>query len=83
MAAAKRKLSFKDKHALETLPAVVAALDAQIAALEAKMADPRLYAANPKAFAETSAALTVAQTERSASEERWLELEILREEMGG
>ena len=79
----KRKMTFKDKHALETLPAAIAALDGKIAALDAKLADPRLYAADAKAFAEVSAALATAQAERAAAEERWLELEIVREEMGG
>jgi len=78
----KRKLSFKDKHALDTLPAQIAALEEEIAGLEARLADARLYAADPKAFTATSARLSAAQAERSAYEERWLELEMLREEMG-
>jgi ABC transport system ATP-binding/permease protein len=79
--AAKKKLSFKDKHALETLPATIAALQREIATLEKKLADPKLYAADPKTFAATSVRLGAAQGERSAAEERWLELEIMREEL--
>ena len=81
--AAKRKLSFKDKHALETLPAAIAALDQKIVALEVRLADPALYAADPKAFAAASEALAATHLERTAAEERWLELEILREEISG
>ena len=42
--APKARLSFKDKHALETLPARIAALEAEIAKLSKTIADPDLYA---------------------------------------
>jgi ATP-binding cassette subfamily F protein uup len=80
---AKRKLSFKDKHALETLPATIATLAAEIAALGERLAAPDLYTRDPKAFAAASARLAAAQSEHAAAEEQWLELEILREEIGG
>ncbi|MFL1877217.1 ABC transporter ATP-binding protein, partial [Hansschlegelia beijingensis] len=80
-APARKKLSFKDQHALETLPARIAALGAEIARLEARLADPALYASDPAAFATTSEALGQAQHERAAAEDRWLELEMLREEL--
>jgi len=79
----RRKLSFKEKHALETLPGQIAALEREIAGLEARLADATLYAADPRAFAAATARLSTAAAERTAAEERWLELEILREEMGG
>ncbi len=79
---AARKLSFKDKHALETLPAKIAALEAEIAALEAKLADPALYSRDPKAFAAAGARLEAARSEHEAAEHQWLELELLREELG-
>jgi ATP-binding cassette subfamily F protein uup len=79
----KRKLSFKDKHALGTLPATMAALAREIAMLEAKLADADLYARDAKAFAAASDRLTFARQEYAAAEDRWLELEILREELGG
>jgi ATP-binding cassette subfamily F protein uup len=77
----RRKLSFHEKHALETLPAAMAALHDKIAALHARLDDPGLYARDRKAFDETSAALAAAQAELARVEERWLELEILREEI--
>ena len=77
-----RKLSFKDKHALETLPARIAELNATIARHEAKLADGAFYVRDPKGFSETSAKLDAARTDLSAAEDQWLELEMLREEMG-
>jgi len=73
------KLSFKDKHALETLPKEMAALEAEIAKLQKDFADPKLYGRDPKTFAAMSEALGKAQEKLAGLEERWLELEILRE----
>ncbi|GBD48397.1 ABC-F family ATP-binding cassette domain-containing protein [Methylopila sp. Yamaguchi] len=81
--AARKKLSFKDQHALETLPKRIEKLEADIAKLAAKLADPQLYAKDPKAFAKTSDDLAKAEAEKAASEERWLELEMMREELAG
>jgi ABC transport system ATP-binding/permease protein len=77
-----QKLSFKDQHALQTLPGEIAALEARIGKLRTELADPDLYAGNPKRFAAASAALTEAETALAAAEERWLTLELLREELG-
>jgi ATP-binding cassette subfamily F protein uup len=79
----KRKLSFKEKHALETLPAKMTALHAEIAALEAKLADPNLFAKDPKVFEATAKRLGKSRDELQASEHQWLELEMLREELEG
>lgn len=43
----KRKLSYKQKFALETLPGKMDALAKEIAVLEGKLADPQLYAKDP------------------------------------
>ena len=77
---ASKKLSFKDKHALETLPRQLEALATEIAKLQAKLADPDLYRRDPAAFRASPARLQTAQAELAAAEERWLELEMLREE---
>ncbi len=53
-----------------------------IVKLEAKLADPQLYSRDPKTFADATALLAKAQTELAGLEDRWLELEILREELG-
>jgi ATP-binding cassette subfamily F protein uup len=80
---AKRRLSFNEKHALETLPKTMKKLQAEIAKQQALLDDPNLYAKDRAAFDKASAALTKAQDELQQSEERWLELEILREELEG
>ena len=44
------KLSFKEKHALDTLPERIATLERQIAKLRAEMEDSGLYQRDPEAF---------------------------------
>jgi ATP-binding cassette subfamily F protein uup len=82
-AAAREKMSFKDKHALETLPARIAQLEREIAALQAALADPALYARDPAGFAARGSLLAKKEAERAAAEEEWLRLEMLREELEG
>ncbi|MBB3930670.1 ATP-binding cassette subfamily F protein uup [Kaistia hirudinis] len=82
-APAKAKLSFKQKHALETLPARIEKLDAEIAKLAATLAEPDLYTRDRKRFDAASARLAAAQAEHGAAEEEWLELEMLRESIEG
>ena len=79
--AIQRKLTFKDKHALETLPGRIAGLEAEIAALETKMHDPQLFARDPKGFETTAKRLSAARAELSAAEDQWLRLELLKEEL--
>ena len=79
--APKRKLSFKEKHALETLPGEIERLEAEIAKLQQALADPDLYRKSPDDFAKKSQALEAAEAKRAEAEERWLQLEILREEL--
>jgi ATP-binding cassette subfamily F protein uup len=80
---AKRKLSFKEKHALETLPKQMAALQDEQKKLSAALADPNLYARDAKAFAEKSSRLAAVEAELAGAEEKWFELELLREEIEG
>ena len=79
--AARRKLSFKDKHDLDSLPGRMEALGRDIAKLQAILSDAALYARDRAAFDRASAALTRAQGELSAAEDRWLELELLKESL--
>ena len=79
--ASRRKLSFRDKHELETLPATIAGLMETIARLQAKLSDGDLYARAPAEFDATARQLTAAQGELAQAEERWLALELLREEI--
>ncbi|MDF3810428.1 ATP-binding cassette domain-containing protein [Rhodopseudomonas sp. BAL398] len=77
----KKKLNFKDKHALETLPKTMAHLQAEIAKQQRHLDDPNLYKKDRKKFDTASTALAKAQKELQDCEERWLELELLREEI--
>ncbi|GAB0117003.1 ATP-binding protein [Acidisoma sp. 7E03] len=78
-----RKMSFKDVDALKKLPGQMTKLQGEIARLQTLLADPELYAKDAKAFAAASEKLATAEAELAAAEERWLELEMLREELGG
>ncbi|MDR4306320.1 ATP-binding cassette domain-containing protein [Chelatococcus sambhunathii] len=79
--AARKKLSFKDQHALDTLPKRIEELEAEIARNEKLLADPSLFTRDPKAFEAATDAIGKAASERAAAEDRWLELEMLREEL--
>ena len=78
----KRRLSFNEKHALETLPGRIEALEKQISDCQAQLDDPSLYARDRQAFETVSAALVKAQGQLAEAEHRWLELEMLSEEIG-
>jgi ATP-binding cassette subfamily F protein uup len=78
---AKRRLTFTDKHALETLPKTIAELQTEIDGLQARLGDPQFYARDRAAFEKVTAALGELQLKIAAAEERWLELEMLREEL--
>ncbi|HEX5231864.1 MAG TPA: ABC-F family ATP-binding cassette domain-containing protein [Bradyrhizobium sp.] len=80
-AGAKRRLNFNDKHALETLPKAIAKLQAEIAKRAQQLDDPHLYRNDRRKFDATSAALAAAQQQLQAAEDKWLELEMLREEI--
>ncbi len=78
-----RKLSFKEKHALDTLPKRIEALETETAALRATLATPDLYARDRTAFDAAAAALSTAESGLEGMEEEWLALELLREEIEG
>ncbi|MDH7796752.1 MULTISPECIES: ATP-binding cassette domain-containing protein [unclassified Beijerinckia] len=80
---AKKRLSFKQKHALETLPKRMEELQAQQATRQKELDDASLYARDPKRFAELSQAFAKAADKLVKAEEEWLELEMLREEIEG
>ena len=79
--APKRRLNFNEKHALETLPKTIEKLQAEIAKQQKLLDDPTLYARDRKTFDEASRAIARAQEELATAEDRWLELEVLREEI--
>ncbi|MAB13336.1 ATP-binding cassette domain-containing protein [Parvibaculum sp.] len=77
------KLSYKDGLALEQLQKRMPEIETEIAALEKRLADPDLYAKNPQKFAKTTEQLDALRAELAQAEERWLELEMKREELSG
>ncbi len=78
---APKKLSFKQQRELEALPGQMGALQDEIAALEGLMGDPDAYARDPEGFQAGVQRLEAARGELAGLEERWLELEMLREEL--
>ncbi len=82
-AAQRRKMTFKDKHALETLPGEMDKISVSISGLQAKMTAPDFYARDPAGFDKAAADLKAMQDKLEASEARWLKLEMLREELEG
>jgi ATP-binding cassette subfamily F protein uup len=79
---AQTKLSYNEQRDLEMLPKRMDALHAEITKLEKTLSDPGLYARDAAGFQKTSDALEAARAELEKAEERWLELEMKREELG-
>lgn len=78
---AKARLSYKEKFALEQLPAKIDALMREIAALKVTLGDQALFARDGKAFNEKAKRLEKAELDLAAAEEEWLALEMKREEI--
>jgi len=78
-----RKMSFKDKHALETLPGQIGELQRRVAAAQRTLSDPDLFRRSPTRFKDATATLGTTQADLASLEERWLALELMREELGG
>jgi len=81
--APRRKLSFKDEHALKILPARIETLQAEIAKLQAALADPALYSRDRAAFDKAATALHEREAALAQAEHDWLELELKREDVEG
>ena len=79
----KAKLSYKDVYALKTLPGQMTDLQDTIADCHKTLADPDLFQQDPDSYQISVDALQAAQTALAKLEDRWLELEMKREEAGG
>ncbi len=75
------KLSFKDKHALETLPGEIEKLEGDVDKVNRALAEPGLFETNPKRFNQLVKLLEKTQGQLAVAEEQWLELEMRREEL--
>ena len=76
-----QKMTFKDKHALETLPEKIKKLEAAIKVFKQALGDPALFNSNPERYQKTVANLAKAETDLVSSQDRWLELEMQRESL--
>jgi ATP-binding cassette subfamily F protein uup len=78
-----KKLSFKQRHELEKiLPPLISQLQADISRFQRVLTDANLFTRDPKKFNATTMALAKAEADLAKAEERWLELEFLREQAG-
>ncbi len=77
----KKRMTYKDKHALETLPGIIDELEAKIAAAHKALEDPQLFSREPETFAALGSQITMLQEKLERAEEKWLTLEMLREEL--
>lgn len=77
----KRKLSFKEQHALKTLPGVIEKLNKDIVDFSEKLASPNFYTKDPEGFAKITERLDRKQVELNEAEEAWMTVELLREEL--
>ena len=81
--AERRRMTFKQKYALQTLPARIDSLHGKQAALREALSDPSLYTRDRAAFERYSAALAATDADLAVAEDEWLALEMLREELAG
>jgi ATP-binding cassette subfamily F protein uup len=77
------RLTFKDQHALDTLPGEVEALEIEIKRLETVLADPDLFAKDPDRFNKTADALTAARDQKDDKELQWLDVAERAEALEG
>ena len=82
-AAPKRRLTFKEKYALDNLPGRMKQLEADKAKLQKLLDDPAFYQRDPKKFTEASKKFARTDAEIAKAEAEWLELEELREATEG
>jgi ATP-binding cassette subfamily F protein uup len=77
---AAKGLTFTQQHELDKLPKTLEALETEKAALHAIISDPDLYMNEPERFDATSEQIAEVQIQIEAAEQRWLELETLKEQ---
>ena len=72
-----KKLSFKQKHELENLPAEIEALEKQLDEVQSQLADPALYKDKPEQVNELQQKMSKVEQALEKCFERWEELENL------
>jgi ATP-binding cassette subfamily F protein uup len=74
------RLSYKFQRELDQLPASIARLETEIVTFEEKLADGDFYRKTPDQYAVVAERLATAKIDLETAEERWLELEEMREQ---
>ncbi len=77
----KDRMSFKDRHALDTLPGLMDAMARDVAKLETLLAEPGLFVRDRIRHDKAATMLAALHMKITQSEEEWLRLEMLREEL--
>jgi ATP-binding cassette subfamily F protein uup len=77
----KRKLSYKEQHALRTLPDRIAQLESDITKLKAELAAPDLFTRDAARFKKAATELEAAEKSLAEAEDAWLAAEIARESL--
>lgn len=73
------RLSYKDVHALETLPKEIAALNDDIKAGETKLSDMTFFQKDPQGYQRLADEIEAKKQQVSEKEDSWLEVEMKRE----
>ena len=76
-----KKLSYKYQRELDQLPAQIDKLSKNILKYKEQLSDPNFYLNSPDDFMQVSDDLVAAEEFRNYKEERWLELEAMKEEL--
>ena len=66
------RLSYKDQHILDTMPALISGLETQIATIETELAVADLFATDPAKFNQLADQLAVLQADKADKEDAWL-----------
>ena len=77
----RKKLTYKDQHDYDRLPARIDVIDREASAVEAELADGSLFTRNHARFAALTAKLDELRAEQDAAEERWLMLAEIAENL--
>lgn len=76
-----KKLSYNQQRLLEILPEKIESMQKEVALIEETLFDPDLYLNNPDKFDKLSAKLEELKAEIENSENTWLEIKVLEEEL--
>jgi len=79
----KTKLSYKEQRQLDMLGQRIPELEELINRLETELSDSTLFADKPETFQVKASELESARAELEDCEQKWLEIELLKEELAG